>query len=266
MASVPWRCGQSCTVGPSPRPGMPAGSIGRASTKSTAKPQRRAASVTVTCVSTTCGEHVTYATRPPGRAARNAAVQQLTLQPGQRRQVRRLAAPARLRPAAQRAQPGARRVDEHPVEVPLRQLRVAAHVRPSACSTRHRQPAGGLLHQPRPVLGHLDRGQPRAPGRGQRAEQAGLAARTGAQIQPAAVRAVQRRRRERVRHQLGALVLHVRAAVGHRRAGRPARRRADRPRTARTRRARRPPRRPAPPDRPGPAGRTGAPAGARCPR
>ena len=53
--------------------GMPAGSNPRASRKSTATPLRRAPSVTVTWVSTICGEHVTYATTPPGRAARNPA-------------------------------------------------------------------------------------------------------------------------------------------------------------------------------------------------
>jgi hypothetical protein len=59
IASVPCRCGHSCTVGPPPSPGIPAGSSGRASTKSTGVFARRAASVTVTWVSTVCGEQVT---------------------------------------------------------------------------------------------------------------------------------------------------------------------------------------------------------------
>ena len=80
-----------------------------------ARAAARSASLTTSCVSTRCGEHVTYATTPPGRTARSAETSRSrcsALEPGQ---VGRRAAPARLRPTAQRAEAGARRVDHHAV-------------------------------------------------------------------------------------------------------------------------------------------------------
>ncbi len=102
---------------------------------------------------------------------------------------------------------------------------------------------------------------------GDRAEQRGLAAGPGAQVEPAPVGAVHRRLDERGGDQLGALVLHVGAAVADR--GQVARRAAgevDRVRRERARAPRRP-RRPASTasDRPGPGAQVHRPP-ARCPR
>ena len=60
---------------------------------------------------------VQHHTAGPGQPDRRG--QQLALQLGQLRHVAGLTAPARLGPAPQRAQPGARRVDQHPVEARL---------------------------------------------------------------------------------------------------------------------------------------------------
>ena len=173
--------------GPSPRPGMPgrqqrpgvdevdrhaaaAGRLGHRHVR--LHHVRRAGDV---------GDHAAGADRAQRRG------EQLPLQPGQRRQVRGLAAPAGLRPAAQRAQPGARRVDEHPVEVPLRQLRVRADGAAVGVQHGHRQAPGGLLDQPGPVLGDLDRGQ-LARRAARRARRAGRPCRPGRRTGPASGR------------------------------------------------------------------------------
>ena len=69
-------------------------------------------------VSRRCGEQVTYATRPPGAAASSARFEQAALQRYEGVEVGGRPSPPRLRPTAQRAEPGARHVGEHPGERP----------------------------------------------------------------------------------------------------------------------------------------------------
>ena len=137
--------------------------------------------------------------------------EQPALQPAQLRDARRIPPPARLGPPAQRAQPGAGRVEHHPVERPRppRGLR--------AVGGDHGGLSGGLPDQPRPVILDIAGQQPgatrerlrprlaplpgprldavRRPGTGEPFEvavggdgvqQPRLAARPRAQVQPAA--------------------------------------------------------------------------------
>ena len=179
---------------------------------------------------------------PPGRMARIAAASSSRCSRVRAGRSLGRPPPPRLRTAAQRPEPGARRVHEHPVEGALRQLRLEADVAAVGTHDGDRQARAGGADQIGPVRRHLDRGHGGTALSGEGAEQTGLAARAGAQIQPALVGAVQRRVRERRRDQLRTLVLDVCCPAADRRAGHRASRRRDRRRTARRRRA---PRRPA---------------------
>ena len=132
------------------------------------------------------------------------------MQLGQRSDVGRGAPPARLRAPAQRAEPGARRVDQHPVEFPCGKRRFTA----VGAQHLHRQTTDVLLDQFRAARVEFDGGDGRALLCGDRREQRGLAAGSGAQIQPAAgVGTDTRRQRQSPGHQLAALVLHQRLPV-----------------------------------------------------
>ena len=170
---------------------------------------------------------------PAGPDRAPAPREQLALQLGQAGDVGRAAAPARLRPAAQRAQPGARRVDEHPVER-ARQPTAAAravggqHLDAAAPPQRPAGPA-------RPGAAPLDRGRARTPA-GRRARRAGaLPPGPAHRSSQRCVRPVERRAGQRSGDELAALVLHAgapRSAPTARRAGVAAGR--ARPRTAST--------------------------------
>ena len=135
------------------------------------------------------------------------------MQLAQRGYVGRCAPPARLRPAAQCAQPGAGRVDEHAVETACRQGRFAA-VGPHHLD---RKSAGVLLDHVGSALVGFDGGHGRPPLRGDRGDQRGFAAGAGAQVQPApAVLTRAWGERQRKCHQLAALVLDQCPGVTHR--------------------------------------------------
>ena len=195
-----------------------------------------------------------------GAGQRNRRGQQFALQLGQRGNIGRSAPPAGLRAPAQRAQTGARRVDEHPVEYPAQDR------------SRGRLPAA---HRPE-VRGCSAPPGPRGGGDGSTAvteppcwaamagQQRRLAARARAQVQPAAaVVAHQRRQGQRRGRPAGC---PRPAPVPGRRAPPPAgrgRRRAGTPRRANSGRRCRPPPRPAARRSAHRAGRPGAPAAAR---
>src|SRR5512144_2353177 len=106
------------------------------------------------------------ATRPDGP---QAAAQQTPLQRGEPGDVRGFAPPARLGPAPQGAEPGARRVDEDPVERgrrPRRDQRVGLD--------DERGSGDRGADEPGPVRGHLDGEQHRAALTGQPGEQGRL--------------------------------------------------------------------------------------------
>ena len=179
IASVPCRCGQSWTVpgtGPSERGtpancgaevrelGVDAGALHRGDDVRGLGDHRRAGRVE---------DHAAGPDQVEGRA------DQLALQHHQREQVVGLAPPPRLGAAAQRAQPGAGRVDEHPVEdagTVRRQRPVGSD---HADHARDEAAVGGerAAYQPGAHRQPLAGDQPRAAFGGQRGQQPGLAAR-----------------------------------------------------------------------------------------
>ncbi len=193
IASVPCSCGHSWRVGTS------------VSTSSRA-------AVTAATMLAGLGEHRRAGgvdDDTPGADQVERAVEQGALQRHQAVEVGELLAPPGLRASPQRAQPRARRVDEHPVEGTLRPGSGPAvvdgdlHVR-----------TDGAAYELGTVGLRLVGDQPRAPLRGQGGEQRCLAAGTGAQVEPDLVAPLERRVGERERNQLGALVLHPGAALG----------------------------------------------------
>ncbi len=134
IASVPCRCGHSCTVGPSPRSGTP-GSSGRASSCSSSG-WRRSTSPTGHDGLGQVRRAGDVGQQPAGPQQLGAGGEQLALQPGQPGQVAGLPAPARLGTAPQRAQPAARGVEQHPVGA----TRAAAAGCASRSSTTARTP------------------------------------------------------------------------------------------------------------------------------
>ena len=232
---------------------MPGGSSGRASTKSTSTPLRRAPSVTVTWVSTMCGEQVTYATTPPGRTARNAATSSS-----------RCSRVSGGRSAGWRRQrdSGRRRSEPSPVHGASTSTRSNASSgrsgsrptdRPSIGSTVDRHALGGLLDQPGPVLGDLDRGHLGA-ARPRRSRRAGRPCRPGRRTGPASGCPGRRSARPAARPRPAGSPRPARArgrrAIAASSPGEPPLQ-VDRVRGERARRCR-PPRRPARPRRPGP--------------
>ncbi len=111
---------------------------------------------------------------------RDRGGQQFALQLGQRRHIGRLTAPTGLRPAAQGTQPGAGHIDQHPVET-----RLETGLPPVDPHHVNVQPAGVLGDQVRATRRRLDRGDPGTAVGAQGGQQRGLAARAGAQVQPA---------------------------------------------------------------------------------
>ena len=126
------------------------------------------------------------------------------------------APPARLRAPPQRAQPGAGRVDQHPVE--RRRPPTAGRV-PSAASTPAYAVRAGQrpAHQPGAVRLQLGRQQVGAPLGRQCRQQRRLAAGAGAQVEPPLVPPVDLGPRQRERDQLGTLVLDAGPPLGDRR-------------------------------------------------
>ena len=112
------------------------------------------------------------APRPAARAAARSAAARRGLPP-----------PARLGAAAQRAEPGARRVDQHPVEGAVGQ---PGRPRPSRDVHVDRQPVGTACRTSSARCRRSSTASTVPPRwRGQRAEQRGLAAGAGAQVEPA---------------------------------------------------------------------------------
>ena len=255
IPSVPCRCGQSCTVGPvaeighagQQRAGVDQLAACRAAGRSRRRSRPDAAS-----------RSRRRRSRPAGPAWPRMPAAPAAAGPGRRR---RTAGAASGPPVGGAAPPG--RCTARPAITRSKEPAGRPGSRPSAVCTvtgrsRHRPP-----DQVGPVRGDLDRVQPGAALRGQRAQQAGLAARPGGQIQPAEVRARQRSVRQRGGHQLGSLVLDGCPAVGDR---------PDRARIAavqvdaerRVQRGQR--RRTPPPARPGRSGRAGRPGARRAAR
>ena len=137
-----------------------------------------------------------------------------------------VAPPARLGPAPQRAQAGARRVEQHPVVAAVASGEVARVADAAPRPATPRWPGGPA----RPGAGAARwRSRRRRARRGQRGEQRGLAARAGAQVEPALVAARRAARSASAeRAQLAALVLHAGACVAHARRARRGRRRSSR--------------------------------------
>ena len=126
--------------------------------------------------------------------------------------------------------PGAGRVHEHPVE------RAGGPRRAGAVAGDHAQHAVGTAER---APDQVRRGAAaarwpaaRPPAGRQRRQQRGLAAGSGAEVQPAQVGPVERRRGQGERDQLRALVLHAGPALGHGRRRHPGRRRPGARRTA----------------------------------
>ena len=216
----------AATAGPSgrrPRSRRCRASSGRASSSSTVAGARAARRSTTTAVSARCGEQVDvgdHAAGPDARAAPSASSSRCSAASGG--QVRGLPPPARLRPPAQRAEPGARGVDEHPVEAAAAQSLAPSH-RPSARRRVTGSPPRPTAHQVGAVRRDLDRGDAGAAAPRGRAppSSAGLAAGAGAQVEPAARRGRPAGPRPGERDQLAALVLHAGPAVADDGAGSP---------------------------------------------
>ena len=257
---MPCRCGHSWTVGPSPSPGIPAGrqrpGVQQLDRVPAAQPPRPPSPGS----RPGAASRSRRPTRPPGRTSPQRGGEQFALQPGQRRQVgraaRRQRASGRRRSAPSPVHGASTSTRSNPpagsVGPPTRGRRrgcTSPAARRAACSTS------------RPGAG---RPRPRSPGRraARPARPAGrLAARAGAQVEPALVPAVERRRRQGGAPAGEPSSWTWARPVAHRRqvAGRAAGQ-VDRVRRVRARPARRP-RRPARRGRSGRAGRTGAPAG-----
>ncbi len=127
---------------------------------------------------------------PPGRAASMAVRQQRALQAAERRHVGRRLAPACVRPAAQRPEPGTGHVGDHPVEragPPGGHGAVGHHHCGGAGRGRRR------AHQPGPVDPDVGGEQPGAAAGRQPGEQPRLSPGPGAQVEPAVVAARARR-------------------------------------------------------------------------
>ena len=157
-------------------------------------------------------------------AARRGGVQrrpqQLPLQRLQAGHVAGAASPAGLRAPAQRAEAGAGHVGEHPAECAGPPGRTGAVGHDNGAGPRGR---GRAPDQPRPVLAQLGGGQPGAGADGQAREHARLAARSGAQVEPALAMTCSdgaaRRQRgpaDRDGRELTGLVLHARPPGRHR--------------------------------------------------
>ena len=157
------------------------------------RPAARTASLTTSWVSTRCGEQVTYATTPPGRTACSAETSSSrwsALSAARSAGVRRHRASGRRRSAPRPVQgaststrsyaPGSSVPDRPPVARPHVLDRVRGH-RPQR-----------LLDEPRAVRLHLVGDDPRTALPRDGREQRGLAAGTGAQVEPALVGTVER--------------------------------------------------------------------------
>ncbi len=216
IASVPCRCGHSCTSGPSPRSGTP-GSRGRASIHSACSLRRTPALQDV--VHDRAGLRQV---RRAGRVADDPADprrpqrlgEQGALERGEPLQVLGAPPPPGLGAAAQGAEARARHVHQDPVEGsgPPRRARAVGGdhlVRSRGCRARARSTSPARV---RLLLGERA-GRRRA--RGERAQEGRLATGSCAPVQPARVGAVQRRTGQGDGHELAALVLDARPSFPH---------------------------------------------------
>ena len=136
IASVPCRCGHSCTVGPAPRSGTPGEQ----------RPGVDAASWPGDDLARSRPGAASRSRRRPRRPGGPGAAppQQLALQRGQLGDVGRRAPPAGLGPAAQRPEPGARRVEQHPVVAAVAPAQRRGRRRPAPSTGQRR----GRLRRP----------------------------------------------------------------------------------------------------------------------
>ena len=214
IASVPCRCGQSWTA--------PASWADSASTASGSS----GASVLHAYVAPPGQHRLDHARRlrDHGRAGRvddhaarphrvDGTVQQGALQGDQVLEVLGPPPPPALRPTAQGTQPGARRVDQDPVE------RVIGPGGPRPVAGHHVTHRGSHCpgDQPRPVQLALVGQQPRTLLGGESREECGLPAGSGAQVEPALVASLDGGSRQGQCDQLRAGVLHPGASLSHRR-------------------------------------------------
>ena len=212
IASVPCRCGHSCTVGPGPRSGTP-GQAGpgvqlldrdlllrsrRRLRPATRRGRHHADGLGQVRRAGDVGHH---AARAHGRSAAASSSRcsrdSSATSSGWRRQRasgRRRSAPSPVHGASTSTRSNA--------------PSGSGAVRPSATCTVDRQPVDGPAHQLRAVLGGLDGVQRAALQAGEPAEQRRLAAGPGAQVEPAVPVVVDRHAGQRQRHELAALVLH----------------------------------------------------------
>ena len=226
IASVPWRCGQNWAYGPSPRPGTSPGTDG-ASRRSTSSRSRSTSSTTHAGLGDV---------RRAGDVGDDAAgaygvqrrVEQPPLQRAQLGDGLRATPPAGLRAAAQRAQAAARHVGEDPVEG------AGPPGGPGAVDDGDRR-ARAVRGRAAARCGWTSQASRRAPRSPASAgQQRGLAARAGAQVEPARVRAVELDAGEGEGDELARLVLHGGAALGDGAGRSPGRLRAGRRRTGST--------------------------------
>ena len=213
IASVPCRCGHSCTDGPGPSRARPAAGpgvelldrdlllAGRRLAPATRRGRHHAHGLRQVRRARDVGDHAARA-HVPQRGG-----EQLALQPRQLGHVLRPAPPPRLGPPPQGAQTGARGVDQHAVEGAVGQRRLAA----VGDVHRDRQPVDGPAHELRAVLGGFD-GVQRAALQGERARRAARTCRRARRTGRASgcPSSVDRHAGQRQRHELAALVLHHR--------------------------------------------------------
>ena len=174
--------------------------VGHARAAAAAASSRRTSSRSASTAATHAGRlgehrgagHVGH--HAPGPDAVERRAQQRTLERDELLEVAGLTAPARLRPPAQRTQPGARRVDQHPVE------RALAPGRTGAVGGHHAEQPGADPGRRRATSAARCSSRSEASSRAPRppasaAEQRGLAAGPGAQVEPALVAPLERPRR-----------------------------------------------------------------------
>ena len=118
IASVPWRCGQSCALVPAGRSrSRVAIACSTAGVSSALRPGCRASAASTTPrVSPEVRRAGDVRQDAAGRECVDRGIQQRGLQRVELGDIRRLLAPARLRTTAQGAEPGARRVEQDAVE------------------------------------------------------------------------------------------------------------------------------------------------------
>ena len=183
-----------------------------------AAPRRRsrrdavAAHSSMPVVSTALSVHTEYTSRPPGRTASAAAASSTALERRELGELPGAQPPARLGPAPQHAEAGARRVEQHAVE--RAGARTAARRRRPRSARPPRSPSrprGGRDHaRPARDGGRAPTTMPVSPMRlGERGD---LAAGRGADLEDALARSRVERRRDR----LARLVLRRGAPVAHR--------------------------------------------------